>query len=283
MSRDLHDTVEHSLIGIMLRTETIRELMDSDPLTARAELESAHALAKLGLEQARLAVWDLEPLVITSNPLNNVISRGLSRLDDEGIKASLVVDGEDFQGMDQRNKLAVIRIVQEALSNIRLHSRANRAKVRLSWTPTHLMLLITDDGVGFDPSTTHSALSPTSHGMGLASMRESARLAGGSVQVRSTPEAGTQVEVCIPFEHDPQQDPALIERPLDEEPPRLTNRELEVLQILAGGGRNKDIAAQMFVSLHTVKFHIENLYHKLDVRTRAELVRVATQRGLLPV
>ena len=117
----------------------------------------------------------------------------------------------------------------------------------------------------------------------MANMRESARLAGGSVHVRSAPDLGTQIEVCIPFHHGPKQDPALIERPPDEEPPTLTNRELEVLQILANGGRNKDIAAEMSVSLPTVKFHIENLYHKLDVRTRAELVHVATQFGLLTV
>ena len=157
------------------------------------------------------------------------------------------------------------------------------ARVRLSCTRSHLVLLITDDGVGFDPSTTHSALSPTVRGIGLANMRESARLAGGSIDVRSAPGSGTQVEICIPFEHDSNQSLGLIEGPWDEEPPRLTKRELEVLQNLAGGDRNKDIAAKMFVSLSTVKFHIENLYTKLDVRTRAELVRVATQRGLLTI
>ena len=282
MSRDLHDTVEQSLIGIMVRTDMVRQLMDSDPLMARAELESTHALAKLGLQQARRAVWDLELLAITSNHLRDVISRGLSRLGDEGIKTSMVV-GEGVCRIDQRNKLAVIRIVQEAFSNVRLHSRASMAKVWLSYTRSHLMLLITDDGAGFDPSTTHSALLPISRGIGLANMRESARLAGGSVQVRSAPDSGTQVEVRIPFDHDAEQGSVLIGRSPDPEPPTLTNRELEVLHILANGGRNKDIAAEMFVSLRTVKFHIENLYKKLDVRTRAELIRVAIRRGFLTV
>ena len=181
LSRDLHDTVEHSLIGIMLLTDTVRELMGSDPLMARAELESTHALAKAGLEQVRLAVWDLQPLAITSNPLEDVISRGLSRLDDESIKTSFATDGNEPLGMDHRNKLAVIRIVQEALSNIRLHSHAGLVQVRLSYTRSHVILLITDDGVGFDLSMTHCAHSPTSRGFGLASMREAARLAGGSV------------------------------------------------------------------------------------------------------
>ncbi len=103
------------------------------------------------------------------------------------------MDREEPRDIDQRHKLAVIRIVQEALSNIRLHSRASTAKIRLSYTRTDIMLLIADDGVGFDPSTTHSALSPTSRGIGLANMRESARLAGGSFDVCSAPEAGTQV------------------------------------------------------------------------------------------
>ena len=282
MSRDLHDTVEQSLIGIMVRTDTVRQLMDSDPSMARVELESTHALAKLGLQQARRAVWDLELLAIASNRLRDVISRGLSRLGDEGIKTSMVV-GEGVFRIDQHNKLAVIRIVQEAFSNVRLHSRASMAEVWLSYTRSHLMLLITDDGTGFDPSTTPSALLPVSTGIGLASMRESARLAGGSVQVRSAPDSGTQVEVRIPFEHHPEQGPVLAGLSPGEEPPTLTNRELEVLHFLANGGRNKDIAAEMFVSLRTVKFHIENLFKKLDVRTRAELIRVATRRGLLTV
>lgn len=281
MSRDLHGTVEHSLIGIMLRTDTARRLMESDPSMARAELESTHALARLGLEQTRRAVWDLEPLAITSKRLREVISRGLERLGDEGMRTSLTVDEEGNHEMDERNKLAIIRIVQEALSNVRLHSRANMVQVRLSYTTSEVMLTIIDDGVGFDLSATHNSMSSASSGIGLANMRESARLAGGSVDVRSTPGSGTQIEVRIPFEYSSNQGRALARRHADDEHPALTNRELQVLKILANGGRNKDIAAEMSVSLRAVKFHIENMYRKLDVRTHAELISVAAHQGLL--
>jgi signal transduction histidine kinase/DNA-binding CsgD family transcriptional regulator len=281
MSRDLHGTVEHSLIGIMLRTDTARRLMESDPSMARAELESTHALARLGLEQTRRAVWDLEPLAITSKRLREVISRGLERLGDEGMRTSLTVDEEGNHEMDERNKLAIIRIVQEALSNVRLHSRANMVQVRLSYTTSEVMLTIIDDGVGFDLSATHNSMSSASSGIGLANMRESARLAGGSVDVRSTPGSGTQIEVRIPFEYSSNQGRALAGRHADDEHPAPTNRELQVLKILANGGRNKDIAAEMLVSLRTVKFHIENMYRKLDVRTHAELISVAAHQGLL--
>ena len=281
MSRKLHDTLEHSLIGIMIRTDSIKELMDSDRSMALAELESTHALARVGLEQTRRAVWDLEPLAITSKRLQEVISRGLTRLSDDGIKTSLTVDDEGHHKMDERNKLAIIRIIQEALSNVRLHARANAVKVRLAYNLTEVVLTIIDDGVGFDLSATHSSTSSASRGIGLANMRESARLAGGSVDVLSTPGSGTQIEVRIPFEHYSGQARDLTGRHSDDEHPALTNRELEVLKILANGGRNKDIAAEMTVSLGTVKFHIENIYRKLDVRTRAELISVAAQQGLL--
>ena len=61
----------------------------------------------------------------------------------------------------------------------------------------------------------------------------------------------------------------------------LTPREGEILRLLAGGARNKEIAAQLWISERTVKFHLANLYQKLGVTTRTEAVHQARQRGLL--
>lgn len=62
--------------------------------------------------------------------------------------------------------------------------------------------------------------------------------------------------------------------------PGLTPRELEVLQLLASGARNREIADQLSLSVNTVKYHIENLYGKLGVGSRTQAVRVAGERGL---
>jgi len=85
----------------------------------------------------------------------------------------------------------------------------------------------------------------------------------------------------LPEKGESELDDSSISRPSDASLPQLTKREIEVLNILAVGGRNKDVAEEMIVSLHTVKFHIENLYIKLGVRTRGELIRVATRFGFL--
>ena len=73
----------------------------------------------------------------------------------------------------------------------------------------------------------------------------------------------------------------LIEHLDNKETSGLSNREIEVLRLLASGARNKEIAAQLSVTIHTVKFHLDNVYLKLGVKTRAEAVRVASERGLL--
>ena len=63
--------------------------------------------------------------------------------------------------------------------------------------------------------------------------------------------------------------------------PRLTARELEVLQLVASGSRDREIAEKLSLSVRTVRFHLENIYRKLDVGNRTAAVRVATDRGML--
>jgi DNA-binding NarL/FixJ family response regulator len=74
----------------------------------------------------------------------------------------------------------------------------------------------------------------------------------------------------------------LVERMAIDQAAGLSERQQEVLQLLASGVRNQEIADQLFLSLRTVKFHIENLYRNLGVRTRTEAVRVARELSTLP-
>ncbi len=73
----------------------------------------------------------------------------------------------------------------------------------------------------------------------------------------------------------------LVQRLSGEEAVGLTEREIEVLRALGAGGRDKEIADQLFLSFSTVRFHISNIYRKLGVQSRTEALLVATERGLL--
>ena len=106
-------------------------------------------------------------------------------------------EGLDALGMDFEAQINLYRIVQEALTNIRRHAGATRVRVLLVATHPSLILRVEDDGTGFDPSAR-----PTEDGeharMGLLSMRERARLLGGTFGLRSRPGGGTRIKVEIP-------------------------------------------------------------------------------------
>jgi PAS domain S-box-containing protein len=88
--------------------------------------------------------------------------------------------------------LAIFRTIQEALRNVAKHSQARHAKVELSGVGDTICLVVSDDGVGFDPHSRPQL------GLGLVSMQERMRLAGGDLSIHSRPQRGTRVEATAP-------------------------------------------------------------------------------------
>lgn len=180
LARELHDTVAQELYGALL---TIRE---QDRTVAEQRVQRtleivrrlSHSLhpvnvAKIGVGPA------LEHLVndvsATTNTTIEMFTRGLDAVELPPTVAQQVHE-----------------IAQEALANIVRHANATRATVRLTVAYPELRLLVTDDGCGFDQKSTY-----VGSGIGLISMEERARLAGGSLMVRSTPGHGTVVTVSV--------------------------------------------------------------------------------------
>ena len=93
--------------------------------------------------------------------------------------------------------LSLYRITQEGLQNVRKHSQAKTVRVSLTERDERLRLVIADDGVGFDPDRIANK-----QGLGLVSMKERVRLLQGTLRIRSSPSAGTVVEVSVPHRHD---------------------------------------------------------------------------------
>jgi signal transduction histidine kinase len=94
-------------------------------------------------------------------------------------------------------EVQLLRIVQEALANVRKHAAARQAEVRLTQADGCLEAVVEDDGTGFDPGALGRTALPR---FGLATMRERAEAVGGSFSVASTPGYGTRVTVRVPSE-----------------------------------------------------------------------------------
>ncbi len=197
LSRDLHDGVAQLVAHLLLRLDTIKELVEADrPQEAGVELERLHGVADEIYADIGESIAGLR---------TNVTERGLVRaLQDyvdqfeerHRIPTSLRTD-DAADELPPLAALQLFRLIQEALTNVRKHAGAREAIVILtSDGPDQLRVVIADDGQGFTPGSQRNG---TARPLGLTSMRERVESLGGTFQVQSQPGAGTQVTATIPM------------------------------------------------------------------------------------
>jgi PAS domain S-box-containing protein len=193
IARDLHDIVLQDLSGALqsLRLVHLRAKGSGPWLDLREELE-ALGRASSGL---RSAIYDLRrekerPFLESVESLVELSQRATPERE-----IRLVAQEQLAKDLSGRASVELLRILQEALANVRRHSAARSVEVRL-WTDDEAVRLeVADDGRGFDPGT-------ASAGVGLSAMRERVEELGGEIEVSSRPGAGTKVAVRVPLEDD---------------------------------------------------------------------------------
>ncbi|RSM67169.1 sensor histidine kinase [Amycolatopsis sp. WAC 01376] len=191
MAREIHDTLAQGFTSIVTLTQAIESEMDTDPKAARRHLDLAARTARENLAEARAMVAAQMPSALAAASLEESLRRLVERLTEEtGIEASIEVGGP-LPALPMATEVVLLRGAQEALSNIRKHSRAAVVSLRLSVVDGRVRLRVTDDGAGFDPAE------PTG-GFGLAGMRARAGQVGGIVTYASEPGAGTTLELEVP-------------------------------------------------------------------------------------
>jgi two-component system sensor histidine kinase UhpB len=189
VARDLHDEVNQALAAVSIR---LAATADGAPPEFAEELAETQRLATQAMQELLGLARDLRPAALDDHGLLPAL-RTQVRLFGErfGIAATFSADGaRPFLG--EFEQLVVYRVVQEALSNIARHAHAGRVKVAVSGcNEPRLRVTITDDGAGFNPGRLRDG------GSGLAGMRERAMLAGGRLDVRTVPGAGTTIELVV--------------------------------------------------------------------------------------
>ncbi|MDO5682960.1 MAG: sensor histidine kinase, partial [Propionibacteriaceae bacterium] len=185
LSREIHDTVAQSLVGIITQLEAADA---SDETERLARLARVRDTARQALGEARRAVRALASPRLDERSLPDALAGLVAETGLQGVDARLVVEGEEYAS---RGDAELVRLTQEALANVVRHASATRVVVTLDYDPTEVRLDVRDDGVGFDPTA------PTA-GHGLRGMRERVALLGGTLEVEA-PEGGScTVSVAIP-------------------------------------------------------------------------------------
>ncbi len=194
IAMELHDGIGQTLSAIKFKVEKGLEESAGEVFGLRDPVVS---LVQQAVDEVRTICKNLRP----------------SMLDDLGIVATITWFCREFNGVYQNIhvekeisvaeedvpaelKISIFRVLQEAFNNIAKHSGADSVKVVLKKRDQRLELLIEDNGKGFDVETVTGL--KQSDGMGLASMKERATLAGGSLKVDSSPGSGTTVRALFP-------------------------------------------------------------------------------------
>src|SRR3954452_168339 len=187
VARDLHDEVNQSLTGLLLRLEAARE---AAPPELEGELAKTKALANQAMGELLSLARQLRPTALDDLGLVAAIEGQVGRLGGE-IETGLEVEG-DFSDLGGDAQLVVYRVAQEALSHAARHSDAQRVEVRLQRTAGGgVTLEVADDGRGF-------AFDESEGGLGIAGMRERALLIGAELTIESRPGRGTTVRLDVP-------------------------------------------------------------------------------------
>jgi two-component system, NarL family, sensor histidine kinase UhpB len=187
VARDLHDEVNQSLTGLLLRLEAVRE---AAPPELEPEIAETRALASQAMRELLSLARQLRPTALDDLGLEAAIAGQVEGLRRSGLEAELRAEG-DFSDLEDDVQLVLYRVAQEALTNAARHSEAGRVDVTLRRAAHGVELEVADDGRGF-------AFEQSERGLGIGGMRERALLVGGELTIESRPNHGTTVRLTVP-------------------------------------------------------------------------------------
>jgi signal transduction histidine kinase len=195
LARELHDETGQALTSILLGLKHLDDVIETDD--ARVATASLRELVVTTLQDVRRLAVELRPSALDDFGLVPAIERLAGTLAEQ---SELVVDLEARLGeqrLPAEAETALYRIVQEALTNVVKHASARRVSITLVRKEGFAVVVVEDDGRGFDPRTTRTG------SLGFVGMRERVELVGGRLTVESAPGAGTTIAAEVPVTRTP--------------------------------------------------------------------------------
>ena len=197
LSRELHDTLLQSLVGIAVQVGAVANTLDASS-TAKGQIVRIRKQVEEYIREARHSIWNLRTPILETRDL-------ASALRDIGERATVntpVAFEFKLSGTPSRQledvEEQLLRIGQEAVLNAVHHAQAHRIHVELEFGDRSLTLRVTDDGIGFDTRAVLGMSTPGDH-YGLVTMKERAEQIGSLLTLTSEKGSGTLLEVVVPM------------------------------------------------------------------------------------
>ena len=195
LALDLHDQLGQVLTGIRLNLQRVQR--ERDATKASSRLAEAIGMLDGALGQVRQWSFDLRPPLLDDLGLVSALRWYLDRRVREFVIPHLKAPRRE-QRFPSEVETTCFRVAQEALTNVVRHAKASHVWIEFSNTSREIQLGIRDDGVGFDVVAAQSRAAGGGS-LGLLGMHERVRLCGGSLEITSSPDAGSKVLATIPL------------------------------------------------------------------------------------
>jgi len=201
VARNLHDGTVQFLSAIAMGIDHMERLLEFKPEAAKSELAALRDLTRQATQQARLALFELRPLILETKGLVPALEAYVQQLgESEGLHVHLDTQAS-LPDLDASVARTVFVIVQEAVTNAKKHANPQDVWLRLSREGAWLQVVIEDNGKGFDVERVNREYDRRGS-IGMLSMRERAELIDGMLEIKSStekPETGTQVILRVPL------------------------------------------------------------------------------------
>ncbi len=190
---ELHDGLVQEITAAQLHLQSLLETGEVAAGASRAQLELVLGQIRRAVDEARRFIGGLRPLLLEEAGVVRAVERLIADQPPGGPAMILEVHGQ-FDRLEPHLETTIFRVVQEAVANVRRHSRSDRAEVLLSQSGQRISVEVRDWGVGFDPAVVKET------SFGLRGIRERARLLRGRALVESALGKGTRVLVDLPLD-----------------------------------------------------------------------------------
>jgi signal transduction histidine kinase/putative methionine-R-sulfoxide reductase with GAF domain len=204
LARELHDGPTQLVAGMLMKLDFVEKALNRAPSLAEEEIVQLTELGQRASHQMRTLLFELRPLILETQGLVPALKMFLARREEEEAGTTLHLEVSTERGDDQltrrdpKDEAAIFAIVQEAVRNALNHAQADNIWVRLAEQAGELMVMVQDDGVGFDTTVMENDYAQRAS-LGMVNIRERAELVGGHLTLRSAPGQGTEVMIRVPW------------------------------------------------------------------------------------
>lgn len=196
LARELHDEIGQALTAVKINLQTLQHSPDKNKIAS--SVQDSISIVEVALQQVRSLSLDLRPSLLDDLGLVAALRWYVDRQSQRGkITGELIVEPLEIKLLPNL-ETTCFRIVQEALTNIVRHAKAQKVTVELRQQETQLQLIIRDDGIGFDVQAARKRATQGGS-LGLLGMEERVLLVGGQINIKSVHQCGSEVHVILPL------------------------------------------------------------------------------------